>query len=72
MTEFTERTPEALAAMLVTLLDVEQIDQALGKRLGRRTGWGVDIHQYPAARASRSAWKFASPNISARTRARFM
>ena len=33
---------------------------------------GAEGGQYPAARASRSAWKLASPNISASTRARFM
>ena len=58
----------------VDLLDVEQLGEAGSERLGWRVEGGVEVHapQYPAARASRSAWKLASPNSSARTRARFM
>ena len=53
----------------VDLLDVEQGGE-LGDELGGRGR--VQVHQYPAACATVSAWKLVSPNSSARTRARFM
>ena len=51
----------------VDLLDVEEGGEQLDELGGSRFR-----HQYPAACASALAWKLASPNSSARTRARFM
>ena len=66
MTEFTERTPAELAAMLVTLLDVEQIDTDLYRGSRQPGGRGRVFGGQVIAQALQAAQRSVADSIGAK------